>query len=52
MLHSIGKAAKQIGVTTKTLRKWHETEVLVPFKVINTIRYYSDEQLEEFKDTK
>jgi len=31
MLYSIGKFSKQIGVTTKTLRNWHE----IGTKVVN-----------------
>ena len=33
MLYSIGKFAKEIGVTTKTLRSWHESGKLIPCKI-------------------
>ncbi len=29
MLYSIGKFAKEIGVTTTTLRNWHKDEELI-----------------------
>ena len=49
MLHSIGKFAKQIGVSVHTLRQWHKENILVPAKVTRGgTRYYSDVQLEEY----
>lgn len=47
MLYSIGKFAKQIGVTVQTLRNWHESKELFPFKITNGgTRYYSEQQLQ------
>ena len=49
MLYSIGKFAKEIGVTTTTLRNWHESGELVPFKITNGgTRYYSEKQLNKY----
>ena len=49
MLYSIGKFAKEIGVTTKTLRNWHESGKLIPCKISESgHRYYSDLQLKEY----
>ena len=49
MLYSIGKFAKEIGVTTKTLRNWHENSKLIPFKITDTgNRYYSESQLLDY----
>ena len=51
MLYSIGKFAKEIGVTATTLRNWHNNGELIPFKITKGgTRYYSDRQLKEFKD--
>ena len=33
MLYSIGKFAKEIGVTTTTLRNWDKSGELKPFKI-------------------
>ena len=49
MLYSIGKFAKQIGVTPQTLRNWHASGELCPCKVTKGgTRYYSEQQLNEF----
>jgi predicted site-specific integrase-resolvase len=49
MLYSIGKFAKQIGVTTHTLRHWHKLGQLVPAKITpGGTRYYSDAQLKSY----
>ena len=49
MLYSIGKFAKEIGVTTQTLRNWHESGELIPFKVTKGgTRYYSERQLKDY----
>lgn len=49
MLYSIGKFAKEIGVTTQTLRNWHKDGILVPSKVTEGgTRYYSDKQISEY----
>ena len=49
MLYSIGKFAKEIGVTTQTLRNWHQSGELVPKKITRGgTRYYSDKQLTEY----
>ena len=51
MLYSIGKFSKEIGVTTQTLRNWHKSGELIPFRVTKGgTRYYSERQLKEFKD--
>ncbi len=49
MLYSIGKFAKQIGVTTHTLRQWHKEGSLIPAKVTHGgTRYYSDDQIKRY----
>lgn len=49
MLYSIGKFAKEIGVTTTTLRNWHDSGELIPFKITNGgTRYYSEGQLNKY----
>lgn len=49
MLYSIGKFAKEIGVSIQTLRNWHESKELVPIKITNGgTRYYSDKQLDSY----
>lgn len=49
MLYSIGKFAKLIGVTTTTLRNWHKSGELIPFKVSERgTRYYSESQLNKY----
>ena len=49
MLYSIGKFAKEIGVTTKTLRNWHESGKLIPCKISESgARYYNETQLREY----
>ena len=48
-MYSIGKFAKEIGVTTQTLRNWHKTKELIPFKITDGgTRYYSEEQLNRY----
>ena len=48
-LMRIGKFAKEIGVTTVTLRKMHKTGELVPCHVTDHgTRYYSEEQLARY----
>ena len=47
-MYKISEFAKLIGRSQNTLRNWHATGVLIPFKVINGHRYYSQAQLEEF----
>ena len=50
-MYSIGKFAKEIGVTTQTLRNWHDSGELMPFKITNVgTRHYNKRQLKEFKD--
>lgn len=45
----IGRFAKEIGVTTATLRNWHENETLVPHHVsAGGHRYYTQEQLNTY----
>ena len=47
--YSIGKFAKAIGKTTKTLRNWDKNGKLKPVRVEDTgYRYYSQEQLNHF----
>jgi len=49
MLYSIGKFAKEIGVTTTTLRNWDKSGELKPFKITNGgTRYYSEQQLNKY----
>ena len=49
MLYSIGKFAKEIGVSIQTLRDWHKSEELIPVKITKAgSRYYSDNQLKEY----
>lgn len=52
-LMSIGKFAKQVGLSQQHLRKLHEDKVLIP-DVISPggTRYYSDEQLNEYLNVK
>lgn len=48
-MYSIGKFAKEIGVTTQTLRNWHKSKELIPFKITDGgTRYYSEEQLNRY----
>lgn len=48
MLYTIGKFAKLLGVSTNTLRKWHEIGFLVPHIITpGGTRYYTKEQLNE-----
>lgn len=48
-LVSIGKFAKQVGVTTTTLRRMHESGEFIPAHVTKGgARYYSVEQLKLF----
>jgi putative resolvase len=48
-VYSIGKFAKEIGVTTTTLRNWHKNGELIPSKITNGgTRYYSHEQLSRY----
>ena len=47
--YSIGKFAKAIGKTTKTLRNWDKAGTFKPARVESTgYRYYSQEQLNHF----
>lgn len=49
MLYSIGKFATKIGVTAQTLRNWHTSTELVPFKITKgKTRYYSEQQLNTY----
>lgn len=48
-MYSIGKFAKEIGVTTTTLRNWHKNGELIPFKISEGgTRYYSEVQLNKY----
>ena len=48
-LMSIGKFAKEIGLSAQHLRKLHDDNVLVPAVITKGgTRYYSDEQLSEY----
>jgi len=54
-LMSIGKFAKEIGLSVQHLRKLHEDNILAPAVITKGgTRYYSDEQLSEYlnKDNK
>lgn len=45
----IGKAAEYVGVSTQTLRNYHDKGILVPEMVLDSgHRLYSVEQLDEF----
>ncbi|MDQ0417198.1 putative site-specific integrase-resolvase [Croceifilum oryzae] len=49
MMYSIGKFAKQIGVTQQTLRNWHKQGIFIPANVTESgYRYYSEIQLREY----
>lgn len=53
MLYSIGKFAKEIGVTRQTLRNWHKEDILVPTKITKGgTRYYSEGQLNKYLNKK
>ena len=48
-LMSIGKFAKEIGLSAQHLRKLHDDNILVPAVITKGgTRYYSDEQLSEY----
>lgn len=47
-MYKIGKFSELLGVSISTLRNWEKTGALIPFKVINRVRYYSEAQLKEF----
>lgn len=48
-MYSINKFSKLVNVTPQTLRNWHKSGKLIPFKFSsNGYRYYSDEQLKQF----
>lgn len=57
MYYKISDFANKIGVTTTTVRNWDRLNVLKPDHVVNTYRYYSDEQVDfvlsgKFKETR
>ncbi|MGG1658898.1 IS607 family transposase [Brevibacillus sp. NRS-1366] len=48
-MYTIGKFAKMIGVTPKTLREWNKSGKFIPALVKeNGYRYYSEEQFYEY----
>ena len=50
-LMSIGRFAKNVGVTTTTLRRMHESGELIPAHITKGgTRYYSTEQLKQFNN--
>ena len=52
-LMSIGKFAKQVGLSQQHLRKLHEDKVLIPAVISpGGTRYYSDEQLSDYLNVK
>lgn len=52
-LMSIGKFAKEIGLSTQHLRKLHEDGILIPDVITKGgTRYYSDNQLNEYLNEK
>ena len=46
----IGEAAKILGVSVQTLRRWEETETIIPARKIRGTRYYDYNQLTGVKD--
>lgn len=51
-MYSINKFSKLVNVTPQTLRNWHKSKKLVPFRCSsNGYRYYSEEQLQQFITT-
>lgn len=49
MYIKIGEVARQCGVTTQAVRKWEQSGLLIPAKVLQTgTRYYTQEQVDEF----
>ena len=51
VLMSIGKFAKELGVTPEHVRTMHRTGELIPARISEKgTRYYSDEQLRELKN--
>lgn len=52
VLMSIGKFAKELGVTPEHVRTMHRTGEVIPARISEKgTRYYSDEQLRELKNT-
>ena len=52
VLMSIGKFAKELGVTPEHVRTMHRTGELIPARISEKgTRYYSEEQLRELKNT-
>lgn len=52
-MYSINKFSKLVNVTPQTLRNWHKSGRLIPFKFSgNGYRYYSEEQLQQFLNVK
>ena len=52
VLMSIGKFAKELGVTSEHVRTMHRTGEVIPARISEKgTRYYSEEQLRELKNT-
>lgn len=50
---TIAEAAAFLGVSAKTLRRWDESKILIPFRdPINNYRFYKKSQLENFARTR
>ena len=48
--YSISEAAKKLGVSTSTMRRWHKSGQLVPeIVLLSAYRRYSEKQLEDYK---
>jgi putative resolvase len=45
---TIGKAAKELGVSINTLRRWDKEGILVPDKTPSGHRRYDENKIKEF----
>lgn len=48
MSYKISQAAKVLGVSQPTLRRWDKAGILVAKRTVTGYRYYTQEQIEEF----
>lgn len=49
-LLSIKEAAKNLGVSTKTLRRWESKGVIIPKRTVGNQRRYSSNELQDLKN--